>query len=453
MPDDAPHGDQGPHGYWVRGCLGPQTRAFHGGTWLFLDVREAGARRAHPPRRGRESGRGAPGTGRLTPVSSVTGVNLALVMSGGGARAAYQVGMLRWLARRHPNLHVPILTGVSAGAINAAFLAARPEDFSTRVEALADLWMNLTAENVFRVDTLSLTRNVLRLGVKLVSGGYLSTPRPRSAVDTRPLWGLLERALDAHNGGAMPGIAQNLERGALRAVAITTSSYTTGQSITWVQGSNIPQWDRAQRKSVNATLKVRHVMASAALPIFFPAVPIDGRWYGDGGMRLTAPLSPAVHLGADRILAISTRYQRSLVEADQPAVTTYPPPAQIIGALFNAVFLDLFDADALTMERMNGVLEGLSQERREALRPIRLVVVRPSRDLGKLANEYEVRLPGAFRFMTRGLGTRETRSNDLLSLLMFQPDYLTRLIELGEEDAEARREEIESLLIDAPPKP
>jgi len=382
-------------------------------------------------------------------VSSATGVNLALVMSGGGARAAYQVGMLRWLARRHPNLHVPILTGVSAGAINAAFLAAHSDEFSARVERLSALWSNLTAEEVFRVDTISLARNVLRLGLKLVSGGLITTPRPRSAVDTKPLRSLLEVALAASNG-SIPGIEENLKRGSLRAVAITTSSYTTGQSITWVQGSGIPQWDRAQRKSINATLKVRHVMASAALPIFFPAIQIDGRWYGDGGMRLTAPLSPAVHLGADRILAISTRCQRSLSEAEQPAVTTYPPPAQIIGSLFNAVFLDLFDADALQMERVNGVLDSLPPERREALRNIQLVVVRPSRDLGKLANEYEARLPGAFRFMTRGLGTRETRSNDLLSLLMFQPDYLTRLIELGEADAEARSKEIDALIAPTP---
>jgi NTE family protein len=153
-----------------------------------------------------------------------------------------------------------------------------------------------------------------------------------------------------------------------------------------------------------------------------------------------------VHLGADTILAISTRYQRNRVEPDQHSVTGYPPPAQIIGSLFNAVFLDLFDADALGLQRMNSVVSALPPERREGLRSIRLVVIRPSRDLGKLANEYEARLPAAFRFMTRGLGTQETRSNDLLSLLMFQPDYLTRLIELGEADAEARRDEIESLL-------
>ena len=257
--------------------------------------------------------------------------------------------------------------------------------------------------------------------------------------------------LEAGDDG-IPGIEANLGRGALKAVAITTSSYTTGQSITWVQGRGITQWERAHRKSINAHLGVRHVMASAALPIFFPAVEIGGQWFGDGGLRLTAPLSPAVHLGADRILAISTRYPRTRAEADQPSVTGYPPPAQIIGSLFNAIFLDLLDADALTMERMNKVMEALPPDRRADFKPITLLVLRPSRDLGKLANEYEAQLPGAFRFMTRGLGTRETRSNDLLSLLMFQPDYLTRLIELGEADAEARRDELDALLEGTQPK-
>jgi NTE family protein len=378
-------------------------------------------------------------------VNDGSGGQFALVMSGGGARAAYQVGMLRWLVRRYPDLHVPILTGVSAGALNAAFLASHLENLRTSVEELADLWSHLTAEQVFRVDTRSLARNVLRLGLKLVSGGAATAPRAHAAVDTKPLWSLLERALGERDG-ELPGIEVNLGRGALKAIAITTSSYTTGQSITWVQGCGIPQWERAHRRSINVKLGVRHVMASAALPIFFPAIEVDGQWFGDGGIRLSAPLSPAVHLGADRILAISTRYARTRTEADQPAVIGYPPPAQIMGALFNAVFLDLFDADALTMERMNRLIETLPPELRRDYRRVRLVVLRPSQDLGKLANQYEPRLPGAFRFMTRGLGTRETRSNDLLSLLMFQPDYLSRLIELGEADAEARRDDIDRLL-------
>jgi NTE family protein len=375
----------------------------------------------------------------------LNGDQLALVMSGGGARAAYQVGLLRWLGRRYPDLRVPIMTGVSAGAINAAYLASRPHDFRSCVENLADLWSRLTAEEVFRVDSASLTRNVLRMGLKLVSGGAIIAHRAQAAVDTKPLRGLLERMLDAR-GDEIPGIDANLKRGTLRAIAITASSYTTGQSICWTQGSGIPQWERAHRKSIDTRLGVSHVMASAALPIFFPAIEIDKQWFGDGGIRLTAPLSPAVHLGADRILAISTRYARTRRVAVQPARVGYTPPPQNIGVLFNAIFLDLFDADALTLERVNTIAAMFPPEIRSGYRTIKLIVLRPSRDLGKLANEYEAGLPGPFRFLTRGLGTRETRSNDLLSLLMFQPDYLTRLIELGEADAEAQREGIERLL-------
>lgn len=367
--------------------------------------------------------------------------DLALMMGGGGARAAYQVGLLRYLARQFPGLSLPILTGVSAGAINTAYLAANTERFGPKVENLAGVWSNLTTEEVFRVDRLSLTRNAIRLGAKLVSGGALTKPRSHALVDTTPLRSLLQRMLRSVDD-ELPGIAANLESGGLKAVAITASSYSTGQSVTWVQGKRIALWDRAHRKSRLCTLGVAHVMASAALPIFFPAVRVDGAWYGDGGIRLTAPLSPAVHLGAERILAISTRYERTIEEADRPVVEGYPPPAQVVGVILNAIFLDLFDADALSLERVNRLIEAVSEERRMGMRPIWLLVLRPSRDLGALANEYEARLPTAFRFLTRGLGTRETRSNDLLSLLMFQPDYLTRLIELGEADAEARRAEI-----------
>lgn len=370
---------------------------------------------------------------------------LALVMSGGGARAAYQVGFLRSLARSAPDLHIPILTGVSAGAINTVYLAEHSTSLAERAEALVKLWSGLTADQVFRVDTGSLARNVLRLGFKLVSGGAMAAPRSHALVDTTPLWSLLEKLLGAQDG-KFPGIAANLKLGRLRAAAITTSSYSTGQSITWVQGENIELWERAHRKSVHCELEIAHVMASAALPILFPAVPIQGQWYGDGGIRLTSPLSPAVHLGADKIIAISTRYRRTRTEADRPAIEGYPPPAQVIGVLFNAIFLDLFDADALSVERVNRMIESIPASERRGLRPVKLLVLRPSRDLGQLANAYEARLPRAFRFLTRGLGTKETRANDLLSLVMFQPDYLQRLIELGETDGEARRAEVQAFL-------
>src|SRR5688500_17076923 len=187
-------------------------------------------------------------------------------------------------------------------------------------------------------------------------------------------------------------------------------------------------------------------MASSALPFFFPAIEIEGAWYGDGGIRLTAPLSPAVHLGARRIIAVSTRYARSREEADRPAVVGYPPPAQVAGVLYNAIFLDQLDGDALQLQQINTLIAALPDDKRGGLRHIDLLMLRPSMDLGQLANAYEPELPRAFRFLTRGFGTRETRSNDMLSLVMFQSDYVKRLIELGEADAAAKIDEVRRFL-------
>jgi len=373
------------------------------------------------------------------------------VLSGGGARAAYQVGCLRVLARELAGASPGILTGVSAGGINAAFLAARQEPFPLKVDRLASMWGALHLDDVFRVDLRDLTSRTLRWGGRLMGGGVSPLPTAKSFVDTAPLRATLERVLEADvdRGGALPGIARSLRDGWLQSIALTASSYTTGQSITWVQtpeDCHIGEWERPQRKSTACALAVDHVMASSALPFFFPAIEVDGAWYGDGGIRLTAPLSPAVHLGARRIIAVSTRYARTREEADSPSVAGYPPPAQVAGVLFNAIFLDQLDADALHLQQINGLLDRLPADRRDGLRRIDLLVLRPSQDLGRLANEYEPELPKAFRFMTRGLGTRETRSNDLLSLVMFQCDYVDRLIEMGEADALARLADIRRFL-------
>jgi NTE family protein len=187
-------------------------------------------------------------------------------------------------------------------------------------------------------------------------------------------------------------------------------------------------------------------MASAALPLIFPAVQIDTEWHGDGGVRLAAPLSPALHLGAHKIIAVATRYERTAEEASVAEVVGYPPPAQILGVLYNAIFLDLIDQDVIRLARMNKILREVPEQKRDGLRIVDILVVRPSRDLGRIAKEYEPRLPRAFRFLTRGTGTRETRSPDFLSLLMFQDDYIGRLIELGESDAAARSDEIAAFL-------
>lgn len=366
---------------------------------------------------------------------------LALAVSGGGARAAYQVGFLQWLAEHYPDLEIPILTGVSAGAINTAYLANHQGTFPEKVKHLAAVWRTLTMDHVFRVDAGSIAGHVARWSVRLLMGRASHVMETRSLVDASPLQALLEQVLKPVSG-LLAGIRENLLEGRLRAVAITTSNYSTSQSVTWVQGINLAPWTRAHRKGIPCTLCLDHVLASASLPLFFPAVNIDGCWYGDGGVRMTAPLSPAVHLGADRILAISTKYAPSSEEADCPNINGYPPPVQVVGALYNALFLDVFDYDALRIERINSLVTQVPPDKRRGLRYVDLLLLRPSCDLGKLANAYEPELPSAFRFMTRGLGTQETRSNDILSVLMFQPHYLRRLLDLGYADAGARREDI-----------
>jgi NTE family protein len=373
------------------------------------------------------------------------GGDLGLVLTGGGARGAYQVGVLRWLARAYPELSFPVITGVSAGAVNAAQLAAHHGTLEQAAHELAALWSELTVEHVFDVEAVRLGRNVVRWGAQLVSGGRITGPEVRSLLDTQPLREYLLEVVP-NVDGRISGIAYNLERGTLKALAIMTTSYSTGQSVIWLEGRDIRPWRRPLRRAIRADLTIDHLMASAALPLFFPAVCIDGEWYGDGGVRLAAPLSPALHLGATRLFAISTRYEPSEEEAQQPAISGYPPPAQVLGVLLNAVFLDLIDQDSMRLERLNELLDELPPEQRHGLKPIRLLVMRPSRDLGELASGYEIKLPRAFRFMIRGLGTRRTRSSDVLSMLSFVPDYLKKLMDLGEEDAEARRDEIARFL-------
>ncbi len=372
---------------------------------------------------------------------------LGLVMSGGGARAAYQVGFLRSLSRHHPDLDFPIITGVSSGAINAAYLANESGSLLDKVDRLVDIWSGLTIDHVFRVDSPSIARHVFSWGLRMLTGGATNPVTARSLVDTGPIRNMLTSILKPEDG-KLTGIARNILERKLKAISITASSYTTGQSISWVQGADVKPWQRAHRKSVAADITIDHIMASASLPMFFPSVYVNGSWYGDGGIRLTAPLSPAIHMGATRLLAISTRHVPSPAElASRTArIDDYPSPAKVMGAMYNAVFLDVFENDALRLERVNSLIRHLPADKCEGLVPVKLLMLRPSEDLGNLAARYEPQLPGPFRFMTRSWGTRESRSTDMLSLVMFQSDYIQHLIEMGERDADARMEEIASFL-------
>jgi NTE family protein len=370
---------------------------------------------------------------------------LALVLAGGGARAAYQVGFLRSVARHFPDLEFPILTGVSAGAINAAHLANSSDPLPESVRQLTTLWEGITIDQIFRTDLPALALTMVRWAVRLISGGANLSPPAHGLVDTAPLRRFLENAL-ASNERGLSGVEDNIRRGRLTAFGLTTTNYTNGESNTWIQGERLVDWERPGRRSINARIGIDHIMASCALPLFFPAAQIGHDWHGDGGVRLTAPLSPALHLGARRIIAVSTHYGGHRSGAMSQAPHDYPSPATIIGLLLDSVFLDMLDYDALTIQRFNALIEAHPRPYELGYQSVKLLLIRPSQDLGVIANEFESNLPKPFRFVIRGLGTRETRRADMLATLMFQPDYIRRMMAIGEADADQRRDEIAAFL-------
>jgi NTE family protein len=370
--------------------------------------------------------------------------DLAVMLTGGGALAAYQVGLIKGLARHFPNLRFQIVTGVSAGAINATFLAAHEGSLREAAGDLAELWSNLECQHVFRPNYASLLP--FRTALKALLPPRF-TRRPHGLLNAGPLAEKLREIYHCPmRNHPIGGIRRNLERGELKAVALIGLDYTTGQNVRWTQGRSDPVFEGPNRRSVKAEITVEHVLASAALPFVFPAVKIDSRWYGDGGIRLAAPLSSAVHLGATRILAMSTGYQRTPDEANTPVLRGYPPAAQIMGQLLNAIFLDVIDEDVERMKRMNEMIEKLDSSQRNGFKPIDLLVLRPSADLGKIAGAYEKHLPRNMKLLTRSLGTRETEAPDFISMLMFVPDFTSCLIEIGENDVSARLDELRTFL-------
>ncbi len=374
---------------------------------------------------------------------------MALVLPGGGARAAYQVGFLHELVRRVPDVRFDVLHGISAGAVNATFLANHEGSLADAVSDLREFWLGLRSEDVFRTDPAALAKSVIAWAARLFSGGAVRHRAPRGLVDTRPLRRLLRRVLGADSRGRLPGIEANLEAGRLRALAVTASSYAGDGSVTFVEGDRIATWARRGRRAVRARITVDHVMASAALPLVFPPVRVGGHWYGDGGVRLSAPLSPAVHLGADRILAITTN------DASPPrhAASSRPPsPASVAGQTLDAVFLDLLEQDARRIEVVNRLLAAAPREASGGLRPVELVVARPRSDLAAAAREHERSSPEPFRFLSRGWGTGEGKSGDVLSLLLFERDYIEQLLEAGARDAAARTDEMALLFRGAEPE-
>ena len=368
----------------------------------------------------------------------------ALVLSGGGARAAYQVGCLRQIAKEIPEYRPQIITGVSAGAINAVYLASYQGQWLNAVDSLIQTWLKLETRKVYQTDLLSVFRRIFLVMGRFLTGGRVGAHNLRGMVDNQPLEHFLGEVLD-HQDFRLKGIEENIKSGVLDAVAVMGTEYLTGQSVAWVEGAGQDIWNRSQVRAQATKLSIKHVMASSALPFFFPAVSIEDRWYGDGGIRLNAPLSPAMHLGASKILAVSPRARPNLKAPDE--VEKYPSPGQIAGVLLNSIFLDLLDYDALQMNRINRLLDSIENEQEADFRRVDVMVLRPRQDLGQLAADHEIALPKLFRYLERGLAGKDSRGADVLSMVIFEREYIELLIRLGEEDTSEKMREIREFLL------
>jgi NTE family protein len=377
-----------------------------------------------------------------------------LVLTGGGARAAYQVGVLRALSEIAPAGALPfdVLAGISAGAINTVALASYAEDFRDAAKRLTATWAALTPDRVFRTGTLRLASIGSRWLRDLSAGGLVGKSGINFLLDSAPLRELVASEIPV---GRM---RRNLRAGRLRAVAVSATNYHTGSGVTFFEGAaDIEPWTRSTRVGVRGRITVDHVMASAAIPVFFAPVALGGTFYGDGCVRMVYPMSPAIHLGADRIVAVSVRHLTTPTETAQREVrekADQMPLSEIAGVLLNAVFLDSVDSDLERLNRVNRTLALVPQEKLDALgmRPIPALVLRPSEDLGKLAADEYVRFPRMLRYLLKGIGASGHAGEDLLSYLAFEPTYVRRVMELGFDDTMARKDEVADFLGVRPPR-
>jgi len=400
---------------------------------------------------------------------------LGLVLTAGGARGAYQAGVLKRIGElpsfRDAPSPFPIVTGASAGAINGTAIAARSGNFHEATQELARLWAQLEVEHVFHTDALSLSLGALRFVRDMALGSVLGSTLSQALLDASPLRAFLARTLP------LDGIADAIRDGHLYAVAVLATSYHSGRSFTFVQGRpGHPVWVKSRRVVLPVHLTVDHVCASAAIPIVFPPVPLSSSvgdvYFGDGALRLVTPFSPAIRLGATHVFGIGIRSQRAADSLWQeelgvgsangehaPGILS-PPMAQICGVFLNAIFLDHLDSDLDHLRRMNELIQAYGGDvpapvvrpassaapPSEPMRVVTPLVVSPSEDLALVAQRFAHRMPRLVRYMLDGLGTPDAQSADLTSYLLFDSFYTRTLVEIGYRDASARIGEIEAFL-------
>lgn len=392
-----------------------------------------------------------------------------LVLTAGGARGAYQAGVLKRISELPAfgagPAPFPIITGASAGAINGAAVAAQHDNFKAAAQLLVKLWSNLKAESVYRTDALSLAKNAGRLLLDFSLGGLIGAGRTEALVDSSPLFGFLGEHLP------LEGIRKSVREGGLYAFAVTATGYHSGRAFTFIEvKEGHPVWNKSRRVALRSEMTLKHILASAAIPIVFPPVELptghSSAYFGDGAMRLITPLSPAIRLGAERLLAIGVRCQesansllRSELSFDEDFANDIkrPPLSQIVGTLMNAIFLDHLDADLDHLRRMNSFVEAYqrlaatappmaSDPHHEPMRVVSPLVISPSADIAIIAKTLEHRMPKSVRYMMDGLGTPDAQSADLTSFLLFDSVFTRELVQLGYRDAAQRIDEIEAFL-------
>ncbi len=372
---------------------------------------------------------------------------IGLVLPGGGARGAYQVGVLKALAellpRRSPNPFA-VLSGTSAGAISAAVLATRARVFRAAVSDLERVWGNFRSEQIFRCDSATMLKTSLRWITALIFGG-LGDQNPRALLDNEPLWELLRARVN------FDAIQDAIDQGYLGALAITAAGYDSARSVSFFQGTPSHQsWDRVRRKGRPTTITLEHLMASIAVPMIFPPVRVGQEYFGDGAMRQATPLSPALRLGAERILVIGVRNEIVDPLPGLGEQVPYPSFGKIAGYVLDALFMDGLSSDLESLTRINLILEKLPgrvlQGEFGVLHHTDALIMLPSRDIREIAGRHLEEMPKPLRLLMRGLGATNYGGSQLLSYLLFESGYTRELIQMGYEDAMARQSELISFM-------